>query len=243
MTGVAAPVFAGGALPAGLGDGRPGLCIIYEATNEYVVFVDDAFAQSWKTGKPNDCLPVCRLGHVKVLAECDQEPKALNIAGLWNGHAFDLFPFDEQTVFTCDGFIGASWAPRESMVFSTNANSILISTNVYAMSRRRYGLTTNQWFLGKIGPNIFYFETGKPRLIYFRTPEGKQRVNYFKLPRADSEVYGIKRAVTPGKDIGVFVDRDLSWLERLGNLGTAMAQPSFVEFSFREAKSKRMTQR
>jgi ankyrin repeat protein len=238
MFGATAPVLAGGTLPAGLGDGRPGLCIIYDSSNEYAVFIDEALEKSWKPG--DDWMPDYRSGPIQGLAEYNLGLETLNPKIRFVYNTVDLFPFDEQTVFTCDGFIGTSWFPRTTMVFSTNADSILLSTNVYALSRQRYGLATNQWFLGKIGPNIFYWETGKPRMIYFRTPEEKHRVNYFKLPRADADVFGVKKAVSAGKDVGFCVDRKLSWFERLENLGTAMAQPAFIEFSLGDAKSKRL---
>ena len=94
-----------------------------------------------------------------------------------------------KTVFTCENdpnnIIGL---PRETRVFSTNG---LLSHDVDTLARAKYGLGTNQWFLGKIGTNIFYTETGRPNVVwYFRTAREKFAVNYFKLPKVNNIVLG-----------------------------------------------------
>ena len=111
-----------------------------------------------------------------------------------------------------------------------------MSEDVYALARVRYDLTTNQWFLGKIGTNIYYWEKGNPARVYFRTADEKQAVNYFELPKADDVIFGVKEAVSTNKDVGFCVDRTLSWYEVLKNLGTAAGQPAFIEFSLKDAK-------
>lgn len=236
MAAASLQLFAGDALPLNLGNGQPGLCVIYNSTNEYVIFIDEALEKSWKPG--DDWLPGYA-GQIRVLAARNFGPEKLSPNGVvWNTE--DLFPFDEQTVFTCEGWFSDgktnSFFPRETQVFSTNVDHILVSEDVYALARARYGLTTNQWFLGKIGSNIYYWETRKPTVVYYRTAEEKRLVNYFKLPKADGEIYGVKKAVSGNKDIGFCVDRTLSWFERIKNLGTAAGQPAFVEVSFKNAK-------
>jgi hypothetical protein len=227
---------AGDALPLNFGSGQPSLCIIYNSTNEYVIFIDEALEKSWKPG--DDWSVDYRHAPINVLAEQNFGPEKLdpNRLGVWN--TVDLFPFDEQTVFTCEGFFGVTnrFFGRETHVFSTNADCILVSEDVYALARARYGLTTNQWFLGKIGTNIYYWETPKPNIVYYRTAEKRQAANYFKLPKADNEIYGVKKAVSTNKDIGFCVDRTRSWLEIMENFGTAVGQPAFIEFSFKNAK-------
>jgi len=44
------------------------------------------------------------------------------------------------------------------------------------------------------------------------------------------------KAMSPNKDVGIFAVRTLSWLEVIKNLGTASGQPTFIEFSFKDAK-------
>jgi hypothetical protein len=226
---VAAPVFAAEPLPTGLGNGQPGLCIIYESKNEYVVFVDESLEKSWKAG--DDWLPTYR-GPIKILAESNFGRAKLdpNNGSIYN--AVDLFPFDDQTVFTCDGFLGKSWFPRETLVFSTNNDEILVSKDVYVLARKRYSLTTNQWFLGKIGANIFYWETGNPAKVYYRSIEDKRAIYCFKLPKTVDQVFGVKKAVSSNKDVGFCAMKKLSWFNTFGNSGTARGQPTFIEFSF-----------
>jgi hypothetical protein len=236
------PLFAGDAIPLNLGSGQPGLCIIYNSTNEYVIYIDEALEKSWKPG--DDWCVDYRDGPIRVLAERNFGPEKLspNRLGVWN--TADLFPFDEQTVFTCEGFFGTTnrFFGRETHVFSTNADCILVSEDVYALARARYGLATNEWFLGKIGTNIYYWETRKPTIVYYRTAEEKQTANYFKLPKADDEIFGVKKALSTNKDVGFFVDRKLGWFEIMKNFGTASGQPAFIEFSFKNAKQLKSNQ-
>lgn len=125
---------------------------------------------------------------------------------------------------------------RETQVFSTNEEHILVSDDVYDLARVRYGLTTNQWFLGKVGTNIYYWETGKPNIVYYRATEETQATYYFKLPKADNEIFGVKKALSSNKDVGFCVDRTLSWFEVIKNFGTAAGQPAFIEFSLKNGK-------
>ncbi len=227
-------LLAGDALPHNLGSGQPGLCIIYNSANEYIVFVDEALVKSWKPG--DDWLPGYA-GQIQVLVARNFGRDKLSPNGdVWNTE--DLFPFDENTAFTCDGFWGITnrmWG-RETQVFSTNEEHILVSDDVYDLARVRYGLTTNQWFLGKVGTNIYYWETGKPNIVYYRATEETQATYYFKLPKADNEMFGVKKALSSNKDVGFCVDRTLSWFEVIKNFGTAAGQPAFIEFSLKNGK-------
>jgi hypothetical protein len=219
-------------LPPDIGDGEPGLGIIYESTNEYVIFVDESFE---KNRKPADQWIILYIpGSIKVLA-------TRNFDGGDRLSAEDLFPFDEQTVFTSEGDPQSrkEYNPRETRVFSLSQDGRLfaVSHNVDTLARARYGLATNQWFLGKIGTNIFYWETGKPREIYFRTTEEKQALSYFKLSRSDDMIWGVKRAISTNNDIGFCADHILSWSDPRFNLfGPLGSLPEFIEVSFKDAK-------
>ncbi|HSY44162.1 MAG TPA: hypothetical protein VK811_09630 [Candidatus Acidoferrum sp.] len=228
------PLFAGNVLPPDLGNGRPGLSIIYESSNEYCVFVDEALEKSWKSGDDWDA--DYRFGPIKILAESNFGSEKLDPNNIVHYNTKDLFPFNEQTVFTGDGFFGAKWFPRETLVFSANSAGLLLSKDVYALARARYGLMTNQWFLGKIGTNIFYWETENPAKVYFRSANDEHPIYYFKLPKAVDQVFGVKKAVSFNKDVGFCVLRKLSWFEVFENCGTAQAQPTFIEFSLKNAK-------
>jgi hypothetical protein len=219
-------------LPRNIGDGEPGLGIIYESTNEYAIFVDESFEKNWKPEDEWDILYT--LGSIKTLA-------IRNFDGPDRSWAEDLFPFDEQTVFASEGDPQSRKGlnPRETRVYSLSQDGRLsvVSHDVDALARARYGLAKNQWFLGKIGTNIFYWETGKPKKIYFRTTEEKQALNYFKLPRSDDMIWGVKRAISTNKDIGFCVDHTLSWSDpRFSPFGPLGALPEFIEVSFKDAK-------
>jgi hypothetical protein len=227
------PLFAGDAPPLNLGSGEPGLGIIYESANEYVIFIDEGAEKSWK---PGDYLDVdFRNGPLKIVAARNFGPEKLSPdrSPLWNTE--NLFPFDEETVFTSFGDPQSrkGFVPRETKVFSTNGESVLISRDVDALARARYGLTTNQWFLGRLGINIFYLETGKQNIVFYRNAEEKQAAKYFKLPKADDLILGVTKAMSPSKDVGIFAARTLSWHEWHMN---SNAQAMFIEFSFKDAK-------
>lgn len=227
------PLFARDAdgFPPNLGNGEPGLCIDYNSSGDWVVFIDESLKRDWKQGEEWNPQPHDK--PIKILAGQNiQNPDS------W-GNNHDLFPFDEQTVFTCDydpnNIMGL---PRETLVFSTNG---LVSRNVDTLARARYGLGTNQWFLGKIGTNIFYNETGRPNVVYFRTAQEKFAVNYFKLPRVDDIIWGVKRALDADEDVGFCTDRSLHWYEGWKDYGWAPnALPSFVEFSLKDAKHRKI---
>ena len=224
------PLFAEDALPLNLGSGQPGLRIIYNATNQYIIYIDEFLDESWEVG--DDWLHNYPKRQIQVLTERN--------FGFWTGYVQDLYPFDEQTAFTCGAAPGWSsdyktfnYWPRYTRVFSTsvtNVDSIMVSKDVYALARSRYGLTTNQLFLGKIGTNIFYWETRVPTKVYYRTTEEKQAMNYFNLPKGVVDVDGVTKALSTNMDVGFFATRKSGWLD------VAPYHFTFIEVSFKNAK-------
>jgi len=232
------PLFAGGVLPPNLGNGEPCLCIAYYSTNEWAVFVDDLVKKEWKPGEQKDWkqwdqwIPRYEDKPIKILGGHNIQNADLH------GNTYDLFPFDENTVFKCDGDPNIGGWPRETRVFSTNG---LISSDVDTLARAEYGLRANQWFVGKIGTNIFYTETGKRNVVYFRSIQEKFAVNYFKLPGVDDIIWGVKKPLDANKDVGFCIDRGLHWYEGWEYYGWAPnAMPSFVEFSLKDAKQRKL---
>jgi hypothetical protein len=149
----------------------------------------------------------------------------------------ELYAFDENAAFTCEG---GSWSadfktwnywPRKTQVFSTNADSILLSDDVYALAWSRYALTTNQLFLGKIGMNIFYWETRDSTTVYYHSAEKVRATNYFKLPKGIIDIDGVTRAVKANKDVGFYPLRKSS-----GLFHYSPYQHVFIEVSFKNAK-------
>jgi hypothetical protein len=219
-----------------LGSGEPSLGIIYESTNEYVIFIDEGAKNSWK---PGDYLDVdFRNGPLKIIAATNFGPEKLSPdrSPLWNTE--NLFPFDDETVFTSFGDPQSrkGFIPRETKVFSTNGESVLISRNVDVLARARYGLTTNQWLLGKLGTNVFYLETGKPNIVFYRNAEEKQAAKYFKFPKTYDLIFGVTKAMSTNKDVGIFAHRELS---PLVSYLTGKARLMFIELSFSDAKDEK----
>ncbi len=228
------PLFAGNIPPLSLGGGEPGLHIVYETTNHYVIFLDEP----WTVG--DGLIGGYDQRKIQVLSDRNFGLKEMIRSRTWGeGDVLQLYAFDEQTAFTCEG--GAGWSPpqyksfaywpRETHVFSANAESILVNDDVYALARARYGLTTNQLFLGKIGTNVFYWETQAPRIVYYHAAAGAQATNYFKLPKGIVDINGATKAVSANKDVGFYTLR-----KSPGLFSYSPYQGGFIEVSFKNAK-------
>jgi hypothetical protein len=217
-----------------LGSGEPSLGIIYESPNEYLIFIAEGAKTSWKPGVYLDV--DFRNGPLKIIAARNFGPEKLSPdhSPFWNTQ--NLFPFDEDTVFTSFGDPQSrkGLIPRETEVFSTNTESVLISRDVDLLARARYGLTTNQWFLGRLETNIFYLESGKPNIVFYRTAGEKQVRKYFNLPKADDLIFGVTKSMSPDKDVGIFAVRTLSWYEFSIKSNRQLV---FVELAFKDAKT------
>lgn len=227
--------------PPGLGSGAPSLRIswIWNATNrQYIIFNDLTYVQSYR--EKADWLPEKR--QIQVLAERNFDIQALTeIPRYETFNEIELYPFDEETAFFCMGV--SEWSPnyktcgwpRKTCVFSisiTNGEIILVSKDVYALACSRYGLTTNQLFLGKIGTNIFYCANRDLRRVYYRTIEESQATHYFKLPRNVVDLDGVTRVVeNTNKDVAVCGSVRAGWFLNFG----APYHPMSIEFSFKDA--------
>ena len=233
------PLFAGDALPLNIGNGDPTLHIIYNSANQYVVY----FNKPWV---PEDI----HSGGYAIDTEQRGYPKRQillrSTGSTLEGDPEVLYPFEEQMAFTCphggsgwssDGKTYSYW-PRKTQVFSTNEDDILVSKDVYALARSRYGLTTNQLFLGKVGTNIFYWETRDSTKVYYRTAEEKQAARYFKLPKSVLDLYGATKPVLTNKDVGIWVCRKhtRAWVLFQLMPTTAGYEDAVFELSFKNAK-------
>lgn len=214
------PVFAADTGPLSIGSGEPGLKIVYKTTNQFVIYRDEpGTVGAGFVGGYYD-------RHIDVLFERNYGLKEKIQTRKWHADPQQLYPFDDETVFTCEGdakfpndriyktnSMGESISddgktvgfPRITTVFSTNIECILISHDVYAMARLRYALTTNQLFLGRIGTNIFYWEPQNATQVYYRGVVERNAKNYFKLPKRVLDLYGVTKAISKNKEIGVVV--------------------------------------
>jgi hypothetical protein len=238
-----------------LGGGEPGLkiAIDFKNTNQFAIYIDEP----WTVG------PGLAAGiderHIDVLLDHDYQFKEkLHSKNERIDIPEQLYPFDEQEAFTCEGdssFLNDRIYKTNSFyecisddgktlgflrvtaVYSTNAESILISNDVYALARLRYGLTTNQLFLGRIATNIYYFEKGNPRKIFYRGTAETNAVNYFALPKGVLDLYGVTKAVSTNNDIGFVLVRN-----SVGFFHYSPNEFAFVEFSFKKAKRAKQDQ-
>jgi hypothetical protein len=216
-------LFAGEDRPPSLGSGSPGLRIIYDATNQYIIFNDLSYVKSLNDSPQNR--------QIQVLTERN--------SGILAGDEQDLYPFDEETAFACAGGWSSKrpndYGLRQTWVFSTsntNRENILVSRDVYSLARSRYRLATNQLFLGKIGTNIYYFENRDLWKVYYRSTKELQATHYFKLPRSVDDVDGVTMALNTNKDVAVCGSMKAGWFLNWG----APYHPMSIEFSFKDAK-------
>ena len=158
------------AAPLNIGSAEPGLHIIYKSKGQSAIYLDEPDTiGSFLVGGYDE-----RKIQVVLDRNYGLQDKIRNCK--WGDSPQQLYPFDDQTAFTCeDGpdFDAAGQVSRNTQVFSTITEDLLISDDVYGLARSRYGLTTNQLFLGKIGTNIFYWETRNPHAVYYRCPGNK----------------------------------------------------------------------
>jgi len=191
-----------------LGSGEASLHIIYDTNNRYVIYLNEPWTVGkWDVHSGGYAIDPTQRGYRKrqIILKC---------GNVWESDPQELYPFDEQTAFTCRG--GDGWTsdykvynywPRKTRVFCTKVDGLLVFEDVYALAHSRYGLKTNQLFLGKIRTNVFYWETQDPSKVYYRGAEEKQALNYFKLPKAVFDLYGVTKAVNTNKDVGIWTGR------------------------------------
>lgn len=243
-------LYAGDSLPLNLGSGDPSLHIIYDATNQYIIYLNEPWTVE-KGDMHNGGYSIDverRSSRIRQIISC--------CGNVWERgwDPEELYPFDGQTAFTCpyggeftsDMKIYNYW-PRKTQVFSFPEppypispikDNIMVSENVYALARARYGLTTNQLFLGKIGTNIFYWETQNPRKVYYHAVEQAQATYYFTLPRRVNDLYGVTKALLPKRDIGIWVSRKHTWWWMISQImpTTTGYEDVVFEFSLTEAR-------
>ena len=121
--------------------------------------------------------------------------------------------------------------PGKTQVFSINGDEVVVSNDVYALARARYGLNTNQLFLGKIGTNIFYWETQDLMKVYYRSAAGESATNYFEFPKGILDFEGVTRGIKERENIGFAVLR-----KSKGFFHYSPNEFAFIEVSFKDAK-------
>ena len=222
-------LFPGVALPLDLGGGEPGLKIIYKATNQFVIYRDEA----WTVGP--GLIGGYENRKIDVLFDRNFALKQKIQTRSWEDIPQQLYPFDDQRAFTCDvtnlGPDPENWSnwTHRTQVFSLNGDSISVSDDVYPMARQQYGLTSNQLFLGKIGTNIFYWESPDPKKVFYRPASGGTATNYFEFPKGMIDLFGVTKSVK--KDVGFVVSK-----KSAGFFNYTPDEFAFIEFYFKNSK-------
>jgi hypothetical protein len=213
-----------------LGSGQPGLKIIYEGTNQFVIYLDEPWTVGVGTMGGMDTRKI----EIVLDRNYGLKQRLQSRTGPI-GEVQQLYPLDEQRAFTCESAeLGLNpktfphW-PHQIQMFTINGNSLSVSGDVYALARHQYGLTTNQYFLGKIGTNIFYWEMGDPRKAYCRPVGEKKAAIYFELPKSMIDLFGVTKGVK--KDVGFVVFK-----KSTGFFSYSPNEFVFLEFSFKDAK-------
>ena len=227
------PLFAGGALSLDLGDGDPHLRIIYSDTNKYVVYRDEFWSLT------NHYFGQYPTHQIQVLVDRNFGLKELVQKGAQVEDVRALYPFDKQTAFACEGspewgpqYKTSNYWPPKPQIFFLKGDSIETSDDVFVLARSRYGLRTNQLFLGEVGTNIFYWEARDARKVYYRGAREECAKNYLMLPKATLYICGVMRSVSSNKDVGFRAITKSSGFFHF----TAPYEDAFIEASFKDAK-------
>jgi hypothetical protein len=219
-----------------LGTGEPGLKIIYKTTNQFAIYLDEP----WTVG-PDGIIGGYDKRHIDVLFDRNYELKEKLQTRKWDDNPQQLYSFDVQRGFTCESAkLGLDpktfthW-PHQTQVFSINGDFLSVSDDLYALARHQYGLTTNQFFLGKIGTNVFYWEMGDPREAYYRPVTERKTASYFELPAGMIDLFGVTKSVK--KDVGFVVLK-----KSTGFFSYSPNEFVFLEFWFKDAKQTTVNQ-
>jgi hypothetical protein len=248
------PLYGGEEPSRLLGGGEPGLHIVFgrKSTNQYALYLDEP----WTIG--SGLIGGYDKRHIEVLLDHSYGLKEKIQARGWGDGPDQLYPFDDETAFTYNGesivykgdlYIIKSlgyqmspdgksfYIPRRTQVFSIKGDGIVVANDVYALACARYGLTTNQLFLGKIGTNVYYWEKQDPRKVYYRPASGERATNYFEFPKGILDFKGVTRGIKERENIGFAVLR-----KSKGFFHYSPNEFAFIEVSFKDAKQMKGNQ-
>lgn len=210
--------YAASAEPLALGGGEPGLKVIYVETNQAAIFVDE----SWTVG--TGLVGGYDNRKIDVLFDQNYGLKEKIRNRTWTDTPEQLYPFDVSTAFTCD-------PPNETELFSMHGDHLIVTKDVYSLACSRYGLSTNQLFLGTLGTNIYYWAAQDPRKVFFRPVGEVNATNFFELPKGMIDLMGVTRGVKDSENVGFVVLQ-----KSKGFFHYSPNEFSFIEVSFKNVK-------
>ena len=136
------------AVPINLGSGEPGLHIVYNTTNDnprfqyqYVIFLDEP----WTVG--DGLIGGFDKRNIQIVADRNFGLKEkLRSHTWWQGDVLELYAFDEQTAFTCEG----NSKPPDAQIYTKNHMGYYTSAVGFSTLSKSTG-----WF--PYSPNTFEF--------------------------------------------------------------------------------------
>jgi len=117
-----------------------------------------------------------------------------------------LFPFDQETAFSCDGgswtsdFSRWDYSHRSYVGYRLAEGRLTTITNVQKEAAVKYHLSQGDEFLGFIGNKVFFWKGFNPSKVYWRV-QGTSQTYYLNLPKGVIDLYGAARGIK--KDIAL----------------------------------------
>jgi hypothetical protein len=153
------------------------------------------------------------------------------------GVPLELYPFGPNSAFTDE--IGATeimtppvWLSGPPEVgYRLINNALTIFTNVQQEAQMQYHLHKDEIFLGFVEGKVFFCKN-KPVKVFWREP-GSQKEYYYDLPKAVIDIFGVTKAISPGKDIGFVVIRKKPYFS---SIWLPPKEDVFIEISLSSGK-------
>jgi hypothetical protein len=189
-----------------LGSGDPSLHIIFHSANEYVVYADKHYMAYLPKTPGYDVPPGDWRKGIEIFVDRNFRLREKLGTDFWREGEQQLYAFGEQTAFACNGTALAStprrrFVHRSTQIFSIQNGKMVVSEDVDSLARARYGLTTNQIFLGRVATNIYFWIPPDGRRVYFRDEGARTSGDYFLLPKGVEDVFGATRAASTNRAV------------------------------------------
>lgn len=182
-----------------IGSGNPGLKVAINKSKAVVIYQDEPFTVG------AGAMGGAKSRNIDVIFDNDFhfEKDSLPMSD-------QLYPFDADSAFTCDGgswgstFKTWEYVPRDSTLYRLTEGKLEISSDVQLKAKAKYGLKGDTVFLGFIDNKIFYWKGFDPSRIFWRSTDS--RIIYtINMPKGVIDIHGATRGIQ--KDIGFVVFR------------------------------------
>lgn len=178
-----------------IGSGDPGLKVVSGPSGSFAIFKDEP--QTFGIG----LIGGWKNRNIQLVID-----QGYHFDKAFPGDPMQLFPFSEDSAFSCTG---GSWAPdfkrwdysrRKYYGYQLIDCRINIITDVQQEATVKYGLGSGDIFLGFINGTVFYWRNFDPSKIYWRTKD-PTKTYYQALPTWVIDLYGAAHGIK--KDIAL----------------------------------------